>query len=251
MTGNAARWDGAADHYLRGEHSHGEELDQLPELIAPRPTDVALDIGAGAGHTALRLAPLVSEVVVTDPSGGMLKAAAGLFEQARISNVRFHQCWAEHLDFDDGSFEIVTTRLAAHHYEDLKAALREVLRVLKPGGVFFVVDTLAPDDAAIAAYVDEVEALRDPTHVHCCSRHEWLDALQQAGLRVERVGSTRKTHDFESWLARGGADAEHQARTRERFLQASEAAARALAIVVRDCQVQSFTDLKIVLTARR
>ena len=223
----------------------------LPELVAPRPTDVALDIGAGAGHTALRLAPLVSRVVVTDPSDGMLKAAAGLFAEARITNARFQRCPAEHLDFGDGSFDIVTTRLAAHHFDDLEAALGEVVRVLKPGGVFFLVDTLAPEDAAIAAYVNEVESLRDPTHVRCYARHEWLDAVAQAGLRVEHVGSARKTHDFESWLARGGADAGNQARTRERFLEASEAAARELDIVVRDRQVESFTDEKLLLTARR
>ena len=223
----------------------------LPELVAPRPTDVALDVGAGAGHTALRLAALVSRVVVTDPSAGMLRAAARLFGESGITNAQFQRMSAEHLDVSDGTFDIVTTRLAAHHFDDLPAALREVVRVLKPGGVFFLVDTLAPEDAAIAAYVNEVERLRDPTHVRCYARHEWLHALQRAGLRTEHMGTAQKTHDFESWLARGGADPGNQARTRERFLQASEAAARALDIVVRDGQVESFTDEKLVLTARR
>ncbi len=172
MTGNAARWDRAAEHYLRGEHSQGEELEVLPPLVAPRFTDVALDIGAGAGHTALRLAPLVSRVVVTDPSEGMLRAASGLFEEAGVTNARFQRGSAEHLDFGDGTFDIVTCRLAAHHFDNIDAALGEVVRVLKHGGVFFLVDTLAPGNQAVAAFVNEVERLRDPTHVRCYTRDE-------------------------------------------------------------------------------
>ncbi len=251
MTGNAARWDRAAEHYLRGEHSQGEELEQLPELVGPRPTDVALDIGAGAGHTALRLAPLVSRVVVTDPSDGMLRAAAQLFAESGITNAQFQRMSAQHLDVSDDAFEIVVSRLAAHHFDDLQMALREVVRVLKPGGVFFLVDTLAPEDTAMATFVNEVERLRDPTHARCYSRAEWLGALTQAGLRVEQVRTARKTHGFDLWLERGGAEADAQARVRQAFLEASPDAVRALDIVVTDGRVQSFTDHKLVLTARR
>ncbi len=150
----------------------------------------------------------------------MLATARRLFTEAGIRNAEFVEAVAERLPFPDESFDIVTTRLAAHHFDDVALACREVARVLRPGGVFIFVDTLAPDDSESAAYQDEVETLRDPTHRRIYAQREWIAFCEQAGLRVKKMEVVRKTHDFEPWLERGGEDAATQQRVRARFLDA-------------------------------
>jgi SAM-dependent methyltransferase len=249
--GHEERWEKAAAAYASGEHKSGRELELVVMFAAPHGSERALDIGAGAGHTALALAPHVRSVVVTDPVEGMLAAARGVFEQAGVDNAEFMVATAEQLPFDNASFDIVTTRLAAHHFDDVPLAIREIARVLRPGGVFVFVDTLAPEDPHSAAFQDEVERLRDPTHRRIYTKAEWIAFCESAGLSVEHVDEVRKGHPFESWLERGGEDAGTMQRVRERFLHAPESAVRALQITTSDGVVTSFTDRKLVLAARR
>ncbi len=247
---SGARWEKAAEAYATGEHKSGRELELVVDFAAPTGGERVLDIGTGAGHTALALAPRVSSVVLTDPVPTMLATAQRLFTVAGVRNAEFVEAVAERLPFPDASFDIVSTRLAAHHFDEVAAAMREVARVLRTGGVFIFVDTFAPDDPESAAYQDEVETLRDPTHRRIYTQREWIAFCEEAGLRVARTEVVRKTHDFEPWLERGGEDATTQQRVRARFLDAPASAVRDLEIVVADGQVKSFTDRKLVLAAR-
>jgi len=251
VTGAAHRWEKAAQAYATGEHKSGHELQLVVDFTAPTGTERVLDIGTGAGHTALALAPKVARVVLTDPADAMLAAARGLFQDAGVRNAEFVAASAERLPFPDASFDIVTTRLAAHHFDDVALAMREVARVVRSGGVFIFIDTLAPEDAESAAFQDEVESLRDPTHRRIYTQREWIAFCEQAGFRIEKTEVIRKAHDFEPWLERGGEDAATMARVRQRFLSAPPSAGRAFAIVVRNSAVLSFTDRKLVLAARR
>ena len=248
---SGTRWEKAAEAYATGEHKSGRELQLVVDFAAPKGTERVLDIGTGAGHTALALAPHASSVVLTDPVPAMLATARRVFGEVGVRNAQFVEAVAERLPFQDASFDIVTTRLAAHHFEDVGLAFREVTRVLRPGGVFIFVDTLAPEDSVSAAYQDEVEALRDPTHKRIYTQREWIAFCDQAGLHVVKMEVVRKTHDFEPWLERGGEDTATQTRVRARFLDAPALAVRDLEIVVTDGQVKSFTDRKLVLAARR
>jgi len=251
VSGTGGRWEKAAEAYATGEHKSGRELQLVVEYAAPTGKERVLDIGTGAGHTALALAPRVSDVVLTDPVDAMLAAARRLFQTAGLWNAQFVRTGAEQLPFPRASYDIVTTRLAAHHFDDVPLAMGEVARVLRPGGVFIFIDTIAPDDPESAAYQDEVELLRDPTHRHIYTEREWVAFCEGAGLRVEKREVVRKAHDFEPWLERGGEDAATQQRVRARFLEAPASAVRDLEIVVVDGKVKSFTDRKLVLAARR
>jgi ubiquinone/menaquinone biosynthesis C-methylase UbiE len=251
VSGTGARWEKAAEAYATGEHKSGRELQLVVEYAAPTGNERVLDIGTGAGHTALALAPRVSNVVLTDPVEAMLATARRLFKDAGLTNAEFIAASAERLPFPAASFDIVTTRLAAHHFDDVALAMREVARVLRPGGIFIFVDTTAPEDPESAAYQDEVELLRDPTHRRIYTERKWIASCEQAGLRVQRMEVVRKAHDFEPWLERGGEDAATQHRVRTRFLEAPASAVRDLEIVTADGHVMSFTDRKLVLAARR
>ena len=248
---SAQRWERAAEQYATGEHKSGDELRVAVEFAAPTGTDRVLDIGAGAGHMALAMAPRVANVVLTDPVGAMLDAARRVFQQAGQTNADYIKASAEALPFAAGSFDIVTTRLAAHHFDDLDLAIREVGRVLKPSGRFIFVDTVAPDDAESANFLQGVETLRDPTHRHTLNRAEWVRRIQSQGFKVERSAMVRKAHPFEPWLKRGGEDAATMTMVRERFARAPSAPMAALDIVTRNGAVVSFTDTKLIVLARR
>jgi ubiquinone/menaquinone biosynthesis C-methylase UbiE len=251
VSGTGGRWEKAAEAYATGEHKAGRELELVVEYAAPTGKERVLDIGTGAGHTALALAPRVADVVLTDPVDAMLAQARRLFQTAGLWNAQFVRTNAEQLPFPKASFDTVTTRLAAHHFDDVPLAMSEVARVLRPGGIFIFIDTTAPEDPESAAYQDEVELLRDPTHRHIYTEREWVSLIERAGLRVEKREVVPKAHDFEPWLERGGEDAATQQRVRTRFLEAPVSAVRDLEIVTAEGKVQSFTDRKLVLAARR
>lgn len=200
---------------------------------------------------ALALSSRVASVVLTDPVEAMLHAARRIFQETGRENARFVSAAAEKLPFDDASFEIVSSRLAAHHFQDLDRAWQEIRRVLRPSGLFILVDTVAPDDVESARFLHEVETLRDPTHRHTLSRDQWVGLNRSNGFQVERSEVVRKEHAFEPWLERGGEDAATLKRVRERFLNAPPAAKGELVIAIRAGAVVSFSDRKLVLAARR
>ena len=91
-----------------------------------------LDVATGAGHTALAFAPHVAKVTATDITEEMLAQAKKLAASRGLGNVKTVPAKAEDLPFPDMSFDLVTCRLAAHHFADVAAFAAEAFRVLIP-----------------------------------------------------------------------------------------------------------------------
>lgn len=189
----------AANYATSVVHAKGASLGRLVELIAPQPHWTALDIATAAGHTAFAFAPLVASVVATDVTPEMLEVAAGSAAELGITNVTFEPGDAHALGYGDASFDLVTCRIAPHHFTDPERFVNEAARVLRPGGVFGLVDNVSPPDADAARWCDDFERRRDPSHVRCLSIAEWLGLLEQSGLGDITLETMGKHMDFEAW----------------------------------------------------
>ena len=219
-----------AERYVSSpDHQTGESLDRLVALAAPRPEWRALDIATGGGHTALALAPLVREVVASDLTPAMLAAAERFIRGKGVTNVSFREADACALPFGDGEFDLVTCRVAPHHFPDAALFVRECARVAKPGGAVIVIDNLVPVDPEAAAHINAIERLRDPSHVRGYTESEWVGFFRAAGLRVERVEFFRKRRDFDFWSDMQSVDPGVKARLRAMFLESPPGARTALA----------------------
>jgi SAM-dependent methyltransferase len=163
-----------------------------------------LDVGCGAGHTALAFAPLVADVVALDMTQEMLDESARLAKQRGIANLGFQLGRAEALPFPDGAFDIVTSRLCAHHYADPARATREAARVLRSGGRYLLVDSIALADGVQDTYLNAIEVLRDPSHVRDWGASQWLGMFTDAGLEASLVTQWKLRIEFAPWLARIG-----------------------------------------------
>jgi SAM-dependent methyltransferase len=187
-------WGERADAYrASATHASDADLDIVVEMCNPHAGVKALDVATGGGHVARRLRDQGAEVVTTDASPGMKADVV---------------CRAEDLPFADGSFDVVVTRIAAHHFDDIGRAVGELARV---SNRLVVVE----DTEYTSGEVEEAEKLRDPTHVRSYSEDEWRTLLESGGLEVERVERFRKTHDFDDWLARCNCTGASAERVRE------------------------------------
>lgn len=192
----------AAAYATSTYHASGPDLATLVSAAGLTGGERVLDLGCGAGHTALAVAPHAAAVVAVDLTPEMLAVAAGLAEARGIKNITFRSADVSALPFEDASFDLITSRVSAHHYADPAAALREAARVLKPGGSILLIDTVAPEDPALDTFYNAVELLRDRSHVRNCRVSEWHRLLAGAGFEPETLLEFAIELDGASWVQR-------------------------------------------------
>ncbi|MGC6042860.1 class I SAM-dependent methyltransferase [Enterobacter kobei] len=192
-----------ANAYLTSAvHASGRDLLRLGERLAAFPQAHVLDLGCGAGHASFTAAQQVAKVTAYDLSSQMLDVVAEAAREKGLSNVDTRQGYAESLPFDDASFEVVISRYSAHHWHDVGQALREVKRVLKPGGIFIIMDVMSPGHPVRDIWLQTIEALRDTSHVQNYSSGEWLSLITEAGLITRTLTTDRLPLEYPSWIAR-------------------------------------------------
>ncbi|GAA3409355.1 class I SAM-dependent methyltransferase [Paenibacillus hodogayensis] len=192
----------ASSYVTSARHARGEDLALLVSAAEANRDMEVLDIATGGGHVANALAPLVCRVVASDLTPEMLEAAAAFIRGNGHENVDFIPGDAERLPFADAAFDLVTCRIAAHHFPDVSAFVRESFRVVKPGGKLLLIDNTAPEADDFDRFYNEIEKLRDPSHVRAWKKSEWLGMLEAAGYRLESLVCFPKPFQFRDWCAR-------------------------------------------------
>jgi SAM-dependent methyltransferase len=187
-------WSDRAELYRQSAiHSAGEDLDLVVEWCEPGEGVTVLDVATGGGHVARRLREAGCNVVTVDPAPGM---------QADVLAP------AEDLPFADSSFDAVATRVAAHHFTDVLAAVKEMARVARSRVVVC-------DNTFVSEASEEADRLRDPSHVRNYGAAEWQSFFELAGLEVAEQRAMERPLEIEPWLARTETPPADAARVRE------------------------------------
>jgi ubiquinone/menaquinone biosynthesis C-methylase UbiE len=199
----------------------------LTRIALPKRARV-LDVAAGAGHTGLHLASLGHDVTLSDLTAQMLDRIQEA-ATTRGLDVTLRQHAAEELPYPDTSFDLVTCRVAAHHFSSPEAFIRETARVLAPGGWFLLIDGSVPDDEPEAEeWLHAVEKLRDPSHHRFLSPRVWTNLCESSGLAVTCAElNPFKQPDLQWYFETAATSAENRARVLELVGTALESARKA------------------------
>jgi ubiquinone/menaquinone biosynthesis C-methylase UbiE len=191
-----------ADLYARSQGRRYPK-EMVLRLADPRPEDRYLDVGTGPGTLVRMIGPAVAFTVGTDITPEML----GRFDpgDARAAAVRAD---AYRLPFGDGAFTLATCGSVFHHLEEPEDAATEVARVVDAGGRILLVDMAGPEEPKLRAARDEVESVRDPSHVAILEPSRARALLEAAGFQL--VAETRQVDEIRDdlWCRLADADVE-------------------------------------------
>jgi len=199
----ASQFGATASAYLTSAvHAQGPDLPRLAAELATLAQPRVLDLGCGAGHASFAAAPVAAEVTAYDLSEDMLRVVEQAARDRGLANVRTRHGAAEVLPFENAAFDAVISRMSAHHWRDVPAALREVRRVLAPRGKVVLIDIAGSVDPLCDTWLQSVELLRDPSHVRDYTGPAWLAMFAEAGFEATLSPLWRIGIEFDSWVKR-------------------------------------------------
>ena len=192
-----------ASNYSRSTfHASSIRLQEIVDLAQPQKGDLVLDVATGTGNTAFALAPHVRRVIGLDLTREMLVEGRKIAAEKNILNVDWVIGDAEHLPFQDDTFDLYAVRAAPHHFVDVDAFLAEAFRVLKPDRDAAFVDCAPPVPARDVLH--EVEVRRAPSHIRSLTVEEWVTKLERAGFEVEAAQARELDWNYEEWMGNQG-----------------------------------------------
>ncbi len=155
-----------AENFAALPELHGPEaLALLLDAASPAAQHLTLDVACGPGSVVVAMAKRVRHATGLDATQAMLDQARALAAAEGAQNVTWTEGSVYALPFAEQVFDIVTCRFAFHHFARPLAALAEMERVCRPGGLVLVSDSYASDDKAKADAFNAMERLRDPSTV--------------------------------------------------------------------------------------
>jgi ubiquinone/menaquinone biosynthesis C-methylase UbiE len=230
-TDPAVQFDRVAAAYATSAvHASAPDLEWLVDALAPQPHWHVLDLGTGAGHAAMAVAPHVRAVDAIDVAPGMLAVAGQLARTRGLQSIAFHKASASALPFPAASLDGAVTRFSAHHWPELQSALNQARRVLRLGAPLVIIDSISPESAALDTYLNALELLRDASHVRNPRLSEWCASLERAGFTASVSHQWLLPLAVEDWLARSATPSWRAMACRDLLRTASVAARLAFQI---------------------
>lgn len=240
----------SADSYVSSKiHRLGGDLNMLIEMAQPEKSDIALDAATGGGHTANALAPLVNHVTALDFTPEMLASAEKFITDNGHTNVEFVEGDAENMPFEDETFNIVTCRIAPHHFPNIKDFIKEVSRVLKPGGRFLLNDNTAPEKDEFDHFYNKIEKLRDYSHFRAWKKTEWFQMLEIENFEIFEMHRFEKHFEFEDWCSRMQLTDDEKENLSTLMIEANKNVKHKFRIQMADGKIESFQGEAVLLSA--
>jgi SAM-dependent methyltransferase len=175
----------------------------------------------------------------------MLRVAKDHLAKAGMENVHFIQSSADHLPLAENSVSLLTCRIAPHHFPSVPGFLEEVGRVLEPQGHGVIIDSVVPAEEPVDRFINEVEFLRDPSHIRSYTLEQWLAFIEKSSLEIVSVELFERTHMFVEWAGRTGLDELEIKVVEHRFREASPDIRERLKVQLDERgRVLSYTDEK-------
>jgi ubiquinone/menaquinone biosynthesis C-methylase UbiE len=240
----------SADSYVSSAiHKDGNDLQKLVDMATVTGKEELLDVATGGGHTANAFAKLVKKVTAIDLTPEMLIAAEKFIKGNGHQNVEFRKGDAENLPFSDGVFDIVTCRIAPHHFPNVNKFVQEVHRVLIPSGQFLLDDNVVPEVEDYDLFYNIIEKRRDYSHFRAWKKSEWLKMLEMNGFEISEMHRFEKIFHYESWCNRMNLPEREKEKLTQYILNASPKIKEKFKIASKDDQIISFVGEAIILKA--
>jgi ubiquinone/menaquinone biosynthesis C-methylase UbiE len=241
----------AGDAYVKSVgHATGNDLQRMIEVTAPQQDEILLDIATGGGHVARVFAPHVLHAIVSDLTPEILSHAERYLRETGIANFEVLVADAEAIPLPDASVDIVTCRIAPHHFPNPHRFVEESARVLRRGGRFVLIDsTVEPGEPGV--FFNAFEKKRDPSHVRSLTIDEWLELIDASGLTVNFYESFHKRHDFSDWTSRSLMTSEDRDDLERMMLDAAESVRATHKVEIEDGALRAFVDTKTLFLATK